>query len=401
MPLCLMKVFLKASATIDTITIQELEIKDKIELPSNIRVVVLQRVKVLPGGKFTANRGCREVGMLHCSGTFNLSKIKKLESLMVIPRLESISSATISFPSFESVRKLEVACNLNSGNLRYLLSKCTNVKELVIYSLNYSKTIDYVPSLSTMLDDTHDFLRYDMWLKSRFAKYECRAWCNSVEEKVKIINRMTNILLRESSDHSLWNNLTSLTLAGWGFDEKNIVLLKNFYNLQTLIIDCAFFSNKIIENLPDRLETLEIVEKQNFAEANFRQVNFDPVVLRKLKEHTGITNLTLAGWFLKNTRILNGLPVNLSTLKIMCSSWISSLTPENVVGTVIIKKLILGLNDPNNSLPIYIDTNPMIRQYHKIFSFLRRYIDFESLEELALETTDELISIDKVTYRIK
>ncbi|ELA45868.1 hypothetical protein VCUG_02642 [Vavraia culicis subsp. floridensis] len=45
MPLYLKEVFLKAPVTIDTIIIQELEIKDKIELPSNIRVVVLQRVK--------------------------------------------------------------------------------------------------------------------------------------------------------------------------------------------------------------------------------------------------------------------------------------------------------------------------------------------------------------------
>ncbi|ELQ75448.1 putative LRR containing protein [Trachipleistophora hominis] len=216
-----------------------------------------------------------------------------------------------------------------------------------------------------------------------------------------IINTITNILWHESLNHNLQCGLESLTLSGWGLEEKNIMMLRKFQNLRTLIVDSNHFKNEILENLPDQLETLEIIQKRNFYGANIKLVYFNSLALDKLKEHTNIRNLTFSGRFLRNTHIFACLPINLMVLKIMLSSRVDTLSPANILEKVTIKKLIIGLDEPNLSLRIYININPMKRQYYKTFDFLRNFIDFNSLDELVLETADGVVNIDKTTYRIK
>ncbi|ELQ73844.1 putative LRR containing protein [Trachipleistophora hominis] len=396
-----LKMLLEVSSIVDTLVLRKITIEGKMRLPNQMKVVVIQQVKILNGNKLIFNKNCREANIVRCTGKFDLSETTRLDTLVIKPNIERSTSTIIRFPSLEYVRKLEISYNLNSANLQYLLSKCVNVQNLTIHSLDYSERLNVFDSISTILTDINDFLKNDAFYKDAVARYARRTKSESIKDQVKIINAITNVLLRESLDCGRRRNLISLTLVGWCLDDKNIALLEDFHSLRTLVTDYNYFNDKILENLPSQLEILGVTETNSCSVTNADKANPVHFSLKGLEENKNIKHLVLTGRMLINTGVFDCLPVNLLTLKIVWSLWVDIPIPESIVGMITVKKLILNLDTLSYSSPIYIDTNPMKRQYYKVFDILRNFINFDNLDELILETVDEVINIDKMTYRIK
>lgn len=108
---------------------------------NHIRTVILQMIDVPEDEMFHIGENCEEIQLLQCNGTFDLSAVKVLRKLVVIPRLNGTVCLKPPHSSLRTVRNLEIAYNFKSSFLQKVLAWCTNVERLTLHGLYYDEAI--------------------------------------------------------------------------------------------------------------------------------------------------------------------------------------------------------------------------------------------------------------------
>ncbi|ELQ75605.1 putative LRR containing protein, partial [Trachipleistophora hominis] len=104
----------------------------KIKLPSSIENTILKRLNVPMDHLLVVNENFQNVAIIFSKGSFDLSKIKKLEGLKLIIGKKGLIN--IQCHDLSNVITLEVSFDRNEKYFNLLLSKCINAKKLVLYS---------------------------------------------------------------------------------------------------------------------------------------------------------------------------------------------------------------------------------------------------------------------------
>lgn len=401
MPLHVLRSLLAESTAIEILVLQDMTIGEQIEFPSNLRTILLQDVRVMVCSQLSFNQECIEVCLYRCTGTYDLSKIEKLEILSSTPELMKESEFKIELPSLASLQRLDIAYNLNNERFASDLFKGTNLEGLTVRSLNYSKKHTRYPPLPLVKHDLYDFSGINPWSARNLSRYQLGPGEFQAHD-ANLLNWKMNITLSEIFTFNFRNKLKYLNLVGCGLDEENVKALKQFVNLQVLVIDCAFFDKELIENMPNQLETLEVVDRKIFDGLcvdrckELSSENFEA-----LRRYENIRHLVFTGCISKCERIFNCLLLNLESLKIanFCADGIEF--PAMNGKKIVIKRLALVLDDPDCYPPVLIDNNPMKRQSCEVFDCLRGVFDFNRLQDLMLEASGRCVSLDNETYRIK
>ncbi|ELQ76632.1 putative LRR containing protein [Trachipleistophora hominis] len=309
------KNLLTALSRVKTLILENVDIEDYFELPGHIHAVILREIRLATSSRFSINRGCNEVRFYHCSGMYDLSKVENLEAFGLIFGLNDESTFKISFPSLDNIRELDIACNLSEEYLKYCLTKCINLQNLTVRSFDHTKKSASYPSLSISKDEVFNSLGNNLWLSQKLSKYELSRE-HSNNESADLLNFKTNIFICEIFTFNIRNKLKYLNLVGCGLNEENLKTLKKLVCLQTLIVDCAFFSNDIIRNIPDKLTTFEIVDTNIYKHLRANLYNLDLQTMQLLRKHKRIEHMVLSRSIMEYEHIFDCLPVELESLKI-------------------------------------------------------------------------------------
>ncbi|ELQ75054.1 putative LRR containing protein, partial [Trachipleistophora hominis] len=390
---------LTSLSTIETLILQDITLENSINLPDSIHTIVLEETSLSADSQLNFNTECSEVHFCNCIGTYNLSNIKRLLALSLIPSFDNGLKFNVRLPSLENLRQLDIAYNFNNECFNQNLSKCVDLEYLTVRSLYYSKTVTLYPSLSFVICDVLDFSGTNPWSKQKLSTFELGPM-KFKSGSINVLNLKMNIFFNEIFTFNIRNKLKYLNLVGCDLDEENIEVLKELVNLQTLVIDCAFFECDLVKNIPNQLETLEIVDKKIFESQVLDLCSLDFKTVQELKKYENIKHLILDGSIIGYESIFDCLPINLESLKFTRFSTGKVNFPVKNRKKVVIKQLILLLDDPNDHPPVLIDNNPMRRQYYKLFDYLTNFIDFNKLDDLVLEASGKFVSLDKETYRI-
>ncbi|ELQ76704.1 putative LRR containing protein [Trachipleistophora hominis] len=394
----LQKIFTNLS-TIEVLILQDIALESSINLPNNMHTIVLREISLCAGSLLKFNAKCCKVHFYKCIGLYNFSNIERLLALSLITHFGDKLQFKVYLPSLRNLRRLDITYNLNNELFMFDLYGCINLEYLTVRSLNYSKEVTLYPPLSFSIYEVLDFSDTNTWSKYKPSKIKSRIG-KFKNESVNILNLKANILISEIFTLKKRNKLKYLNLVGCSLDKENVEVLKELVNLRTLVIDSAFFESDLVKNIPRQIETLEIVDKKIFAcqTLNLRRLNFK--VVQELKKYENIKHLALDGSIMGYESIFDCLPINLESLKITRFSIGEVNFIEKNRTRVVIKQLILLLDDPNSHPPVLIDNNPMKRQYYKLFDYLKNFIDFNKLDDLMLEASGKFVSLDKETYRI-
>ncbi|ELQ75463.1 putative LRR containing protein [Trachipleistophora hominis] len=386
--------------TIEILILLNTVITGSCTLPIHIHTVILREVRLADSYILKFNQECRKVRFYHCSGEYDLSGIQKLEVLGLVPELKGTLELKVCLPSLDNVRKLDIAYNLNEDCLEYCLARYINLESLTIRSIDYREKCLPYPRLSLVKDGVFNPSNMNAWLIQKMSEYELPRE-HLGNETANLLNIKMNIFMGELFTFNVKNKLKYLKLIGCSLSGRNMKMLKEFVNLQTLVIDSAFLGNEMIKNIPCQLETLEIMDRNIYKDLfiNLRKLDWKTVQL--LRKHKSIKHLVLDKSIMKYEHIFNCLPVKLESLKFKKFFGYGIGFHAQNKEKIIVKRLVLLLDDPNTNPIMVIDNNPMVRQYYQLFDLLQNYIDFTKLEDLALETPIKTVSLDRRTYRIK
>ncbi|ELQ75058.1 putative LRR containing protein [Trachipleistophora hominis] len=397
----ILRILLTKLSSVNTLVLEDMIIEDKIRLPDYLHTVVLRQVQIADKARFSFNKECSAVHLYYCSGMYDLVEIENLEILSLIPGLYERFKFVVTLPSLRSVRELNIAYNINEECFRYYLSKCINLTSLSVHSLNYSKRLIKYPPFHFGIEDIFDFSDSN----NPRSVFELSKYKSNRDEwnwqYYILINLKMNILMHELLTLNLRNKLKYLNLAGCALNKENLNMLKECANLRVLVVDCAFLDNTFFETIPAQLETLEILDCKIFNGVRLDIKRLSCRSLQLLRTCKNLKHLVLEGTILKHEHIAECLPVSLESLKVTRFLKDSVEFAPATRKKIVIKRLVLLLDDVNCYPPVLIDTNPTKRQYYQLFDSLRNIIDFAALENLSLEASGQSVNIDKETYRIK
>ncbi|ELQ74355.1 putative LRR containing protein [Trachipleistophora hominis] len=394
------KDFLTRLSTVKILVLENVDIKNDLKLPYQIRIIILRRTILANNAHFIFNPKCNEVRLHHCIGVYDLSKIENLEVFGLHPELVKKSRFMVNLPSLNKLRELDIAYNLNNECLTYHCPmKYVNLQSLTVRTLDHlDKSTPYLQSSFTLYYILNS-IDHNTWSYQKIFKY-MPAYQPLSDSKTNFLSIKTNIFMNQFFTINLKNKLEYLNLVGCSLSKENVSVLKEFTSLHTLIIDCAFIDNSLFINVPDQLETLEIIDRKVHENLHVNLHNLDFTTVQSLKKHKSIKNIVLDESIMRYRPIFDCLPLKLESLKIKKFPDVVNFCAQSDQ-KIVVRRLTVLLDGPDTYPLTMIDSNPMISQYYQLFNLLRNYINFNELEELALEASGKLVSLDEKTYQIK
>ncbi|ELQ74084.1 putative LRR containing protein [Trachipleistophora hominis] len=384
--------------SITTLTLQNITLETDYVCSHHLKIIILRSIRTIENARFHVNEKCTAIHLYRCSGAFDLSKVEKLEKLVLIPLL-GLPNIRIMYLSFDSIRELELAYNFHETEFMYLLYKCIHLVRLTLHCLCYDEAEERKILLNSWLKKIQDVSKYDLWA----SKKECLRYSSELLymdwARADLLGTKMNMLMNESFTFNVQHRLKYLRLVAFNFDKRNLMLLPNFDSLQTLIVDYRFCDSDFFAYLPDSLETLELINDKGYDCLERTRPSFSSTALECLKKHPNLQILKIDDPLYIGGHLFDFLPTKLQVLRFTFFLSVG-LKPREIVKRIKLKKLILYTDD--YSAEIIIDCkNPFERQCPELFGFLSEYIDFQALDELILEVDGKGISLDKETYQIK
>lgn len=386
-------------SSVNKIIVLDMVVHSDTVLSIGANIVAVRFQKITCYGEFRDGEKCSEIGLLHCSGKYDFSKVALLKRLILIPTLEKTHPFVVMFPPLGHVEDLEIAYNFADAYFKNVLLRCVNLQRLTIHGLCLSDTN---PTYSTpvFLNEVFNVPINDWQLEEKFTNYSAQTeGMYDQEEKKEIMSLKMNALVKIVFGFNMYSKLMSLKLIAFGLDGDNVKLLRKFKALQTLVVDYDFSDKMLFAHLPVGLMTLEITRRKNLVCVNPEPKTFDPIALEHLKKHENLRNLSLCGVLCVDGNIFQYLPINLYLLRV---TWSPVKTFNKFGGNItkrVIKKFILCLNDNFNNLGPSRDS--IRKQCRDIFNYLGQFILFDALEELLVEKGQKMVSLDTKTFKIK
>lgn len=127
--------------SLNCLTLEKLNLNSVTKCANHIRTVILRMIDVPEDRIFYVGENCEEFQLLQCNGTFDLSAVKVLRKLVVIPRLNGTMCLKPLHSSLRTVRSLEIAYNFKSSFLQQVLAWCVNIERLTLHGLYYDEAI--------------------------------------------------------------------------------------------------------------------------------------------------------------------------------------------------------------------------------------------------------------------
>lgn len=364
---CTNKIIIHSNISI--LKLENMQFSYSLTLPSFIKSVFLCNVVIVNENKFVINKECEEIQMICCKGAFDLSGIIKPKKVIFVSSPGENNFLNQNMQYLYSISSLGIGGHIENDTSMHMLSQSKNLRKLTLCN------IMLVSANTNNLVD------------------------NSSNLQQSFLKKVNLCFLQKMICFNLVNKLEHLDISKMTLDYMEINILDKFTKLKTLIVNIDAIGRLSLDDLPNSLETFEIRRYCHYEPSTNTFAKLKSLYFKGLQTHRNIKNLTFHWEFYEKYNFFFFLPKNLEKLEIS-AFYPSSSRQESEIEKITLKKLVLILETVLDIESIVVK-NWSKQYFSNTLNYLQNFINFNKLDMLVLETNDEGIVLNKLTYQIE
>ncbi|ELA46424.1 hypothetical protein VCUG_02102 [Vavraia culicis subsp. floridensis] len=375
------------------ITLSCFRFAERVELPNKYEEIELDHVLTDENVEIVLNKACRKLVIRKCRVVINAQNVDELDSLCI--QFSATEKGNIVFVGLKRVNHISLIDIFHSMDvITTILAGLEGVKHLEFKS-KYSKDMCGLPNEhhkeSLMNIVSTENYKNDPNFELRYSAIKDK---EPVVFLLGMLNIMVNLILKAVLSEKVMNTVSKLKFTSVAIDADNCKSLGKLSNLKILRICPKTITNEFLHNLPMNLKLLNITDLDTMDRNLMPEHVINPLIVAR--PNISLKVLVIDAQLIYDfNSILLSIP-SLEVLKIRYSEPIK-INSQAQRDKIRLQELFIECSD--DQINEY-KTSRTTSEIHCFIQSLALYINFTSLERLALVSISQSVIINAATLMV-